>query len=202
MICAMDSAATPSPWPAPRPAEVRPAGLRPAEEPGRAAFEEFFARHSRELARLAYSLTGDRSDAEDITGDVLAAVWQNWERVREAEYPLAYVRRMVVNQAAQRIRRITRERRGLARLGQLTRWLDPGPDVGGMVDLRSAVLLLPPGQRACVVLRHVLDLSEDDVARTLGISTGTVKSQTAKGLARLRGTMTGPDGSAEVRHAR
>lgn len=152
----------------------------------RAEFDAFFRRHYRELGRLAYALTGDRTEADDVTGDALAAAWQHWARVQAADFPLAYVRKVVVNLAALRIRRAVRERRGVTVLGQMARWVDPGPDVGGALDLQSAVLLLPPGRRACVVLRHVLDLPADEVARTLGISAGTVKSQTSKGLAQLR----------------
>jgi RNA polymerase sigma-70 factor (sigma-E family) len=155
-----------------------------------AGFEDFFHTYHRELARLAYTLTGDRADTEDITSEAFASVWENWARVEAADNPLAYVRKIVVNLSALRIRRTIHERRGLARLGNATRWLEPAPDVGGMSELQAAILLLPARRRSCVVLRHVFDLSEDDVARCLGISTGTVKSQTARGLAHLRRTLT------------
>ena len=141
------------------------------------------------MARLAYTLTGNRDDADDVTGEVFASVWEHWGRVQAADHPVSYVRRMVVNLGAERIRRAVRERHKTARLATLTRWFHPGPDVGVALDLQAAVLTLPAGRRACVVLRHVLDLSEEEVARTLGISRGTVKSQTSKGLAQLRSTL-------------
>ncbi len=110
--------------------------------------------------------------------------------MQSTDHPLAYVRRIVVNLSADRIRRVVRERQGTALLGPMTRWFHHGPDIGAAVDLQTAVLALPPGRRACVVLRHVLDLSEEEVSRTLGISLGTVKSQTSKGLTQLRKTLT------------
>jgi RNA polymerase sigma-70 factor (sigma-E family) len=149
-------------------------------------FDEFFRRHHRELARLAYTMTGNREDAEDVTGEALASAWEHWARVQDANHPLAYVRRIVVNLAADRVRRAIRERQGVQLLRPITRWFHSGPDIPATVDLQAAVLALPAGRRACVVLRHVLDLSEEDVSRTLGISLGTVKSQTSKGLAQLR----------------
>jgi RNA polymerase sigma-70 factor (sigma-E family) len=149
-------------------------------------FDAFFRRYHRELARFAYTMTGTREDAEDVTGEALASVWQHWTRVQAADRPLAYVRRIIVNLSADRTRRVIRERQGNTLLGPLTRLFHFGPDVGAATDLQSAVLALPAGRRACVVLRHVLDLSEEEVARTLGISLGTVKSQTSKGLAQLR----------------
>jgi RNA polymerase sigma-70 factor (sigma-E family) len=155
----------------------------------RAEFEAFFQAHHRELGRLAYTLTGDSAEADDVAGEALAAAWQSWERVRMADRPLAYVRRIVVNLAAQRVRTLVKERHGITVLGRATRWIDHGPDIGGNLDLQAAILLLPPRRRACVVLRHVFDLPEDEVARCLGISVGTVKSQTSKGLAQLRRTM-------------
>jgi RNA polymerase sigma-70 factor (sigma-E family) len=152
-------------------------------------FEAFFRRHHGELSRLAYSLTGDHGEADDITGDALASAWQHWSRVQAADYPLAYVRRIVINLCAHRTRRVVRERRGFALIGQMTRRSYSGPDIPVAMELKAAVLLLPPGRRACVVLRHVLDLSEEEVASTLGVSVGTVKSQTSKGLAQLRRIM-------------
>lgn len=178
---------------------MRFANAKPGEpaHSARLEFEAFFHRNHRELARLAYTLTGNRDDADDITAEVFASVWEHWGRVQAADHPISYVRKMVVNLGAERIRRAVRERHKAARLATLTRWFHPGPDVGTALDLQAAVLTLPAGRRACVVLRHVLDLSEEEAARTLGISRGTVKSQTSKGLAQLRRTLSdGADGSA------
>jgi RNA polymerase sigma-70 factor (sigma-E family) len=150
-----------------------------------AEFRAFFERHHRELSRFAYLLSGDHDAADDITADALTAAWTHWDRVRSAELPLAYVRRIVANLAADRVRKVVRERRGLLALGQRAERSAPVPDVPAVVDLRTALMALPPGKRACVVLRYAFDLSEGETARTLGISVGTVKSQTARGVADL-----------------
>lgn len=166
-------------------------------------FNEFFRRHYRELGRLAYTLTGSHADADDVVGEGLASVWENWERVQAADHPRAYVRRVIVNLSANRVKQIVRQRQTVGLIGPIARWFHNGPDIGASVDLQAAIVALPAGRRACVVLRHVFDLPEEEVARTLGISVGTVKSQTSKGLAQLRRalgeTQPVPEGSAGSR---
>lgn len=151
-----------------------------------AEFEDFFRRHHRELGRLAFTLTGSHADADDVVGEGFASVWENWDRVQAADHPRAYVRRMIVNLAANRVKQVVRQRQTAGMMAPIVRWFHHGPDVGAAIDLQAAILGLPPGRRACVVLRHVFDLPEEEVARTLGVSVGTVKSQTSKGLAQLR----------------
>jgi RNA polymerase sigma-70 factor (sigma-E family) len=157
-----------------------------------AEFERFFARHHRDLARLAYLLSGDRGSAEDLSAEVFLAAWQRWDSVWSADQPFAYVRRMMINIAASRLRRITTERRRLALVYAGTREIAASPDPTATVDVRAALLRLPVRRRACVVLRHAFDLSEADVAATLGVSVGTVKSQTSKGMAQLAKILNGP----------
>ncbi|GAA2576075.1 SigE family RNA polymerase sigma factor [Winogradskya consettensis] len=156
------------------------------------SFDAFYRRWHRDLVRLAHSLTGSSADADDIAGAALSAAWENWERVRTAAHPFAYVRRIVVNMAADQVHRTARERQRKNLLGPMVAWFHHGPDVAAVVDLRAALLLLPAGQRACVVLRHLAGLTPEDTARALGISPGTVKSQTSKGLAQLRALLTEP----------
>jgi len=154
-------------------------------------FEAFFERHHRDLGRLAYLVTGDQSAADDLRADVLLDVWRQWDRVREAESPLAYARRMTINQAASRVRRLTSERRRM-RLFQVDALAPaPGQDGEASVDVRRALQALPERRRACVVLRYAMDLSEQEVAQILGISVGTVKSQTSKGAAALQRLLDG-----------
>jgi RNA polymerase sigma-70 factor (sigma-E family) len=163
----------------------------PAERP-RLHFEEFFERHHASLGRLAYLLTGNVAAAEDLTGDVFLAVWRQWSTICVVEAPIAYVRRMMVNTAASRNRSNTRERRRLLLLhageGQTVR----DPDAGVSVDVRAALLKLPVRRRACVVLRHAFDLSEAETAAVLGVTVGTVKSQTSKGMAQLQKLLATP----------
>lgn len=154
-------------------------------------FHDFVNAHMAELARLAFMLSGDRDAADDIAADALLAAWKQWERVRGADSSLAYVRGIVVNLAGSRVRRLVRERSRLVLLRSDARSATTqGPDTPAIVDLQKALRSLPRGQRACVVLRHGLGLSEAETARTLGISVGTVKSQTSKGAAALRRRIT------------
>ncbi|MGH3391626.1 MAG: SigE family RNA polymerase sigma factor [Actinomadura sp.] len=150
-----------------------------------AEFHRFFEQHHRELARLAYLLSGDVDAADDLAADAFVAAWRRWDRVRSTDQPIAYVRRIVINLASSRIRRLVRERARLTAAHAMAReWAD-APDVPGMIDVRAALQRLPARKRACVVLRHAFDLSEQETARVLDISVGTVKSQTSKGVAEL-----------------
>jgi RNA polymerase sigma-70 factor (sigma-E family) len=151
----------------------------------RASFDAFFDAHHRDLARLAFLLSGDPDAAEDLTAEAFTQAWKRWEQVTGSDVPLAYVRRIVVNLAASRVRRLVRERRGWRLLGAA--WTDrvDGPDLAASADVREALRRLPVRKRACVVLRHYYGLSEQETATTLGISVGTVKSQTSRGVAEL-----------------
>ncbi len=150
-----------------------------------AEFHVFFEQHHRQLARLAYLLTNDHDAADDITADAFTAAWRHWARVRQVDNPLAYMRRTVANMATSRLRRIMRERRGLGMLGNMAETNSVDTDVPAVVDVRAALMSLPARKRECVVLRYAFDLSEHETARTLGISVGTVKSQTSKGAGEL-----------------
>jgi RNA polymerase sigma-70 factor (sigma-E family) len=150
-----------------------------------AEFHDFFERHYAELARLSYLLTGQTDIADDLAADALLALWQRWDRMREAEHPVAYARGVVANLAREQIRSATRERRRVALFWSRGSHHVQGPDVAAVMDVRAALDRLPFRKRACVVLRHAFDLSEKDTALALGISVGAVKSQTSKGLAEL-----------------
>lgn len=161
-----------------------------------AEFHAFFERHHRELARLAHLLTGEPDAADDLAADALLALWHRWDRVRAAEHPVAYARGVVANLARTRIRSAVRERRRVALFWSGRQDRTEGPDVSAVVDVQGALRALPFRKRACVVLRHAFDLSEKDTALTLGISVGTVKSQTSKGMAELERRL-GNSGSGE-----
>lgn len=155
-------------------------------EEGLQGFATFVSDHGRGLFRLAYLILGDEHEAEDLAADALLAAWQHWDRVRLADNPLAYVRRILVNQASGHFRRRARESTMLGRL-RLTATHDAhDPDTAVVVDVRSALKRLPPRRRACLVLRHCFQLTESEVAETLGVSVGTVKSQTSKAVAQFR----------------
>jgi RNA polymerase sigma-70 factor (sigma-E family) len=150
-----------------------------------AAFHRFFEQHYAELARLAALLTGEADAADDLAADALVMLWRHWDRVRAAEHPVAYARGVVANLARSRIRSAVRERRRIALFWPQGGEPSTEPDVPAVLDLREALQRLPFRKRACVVLRHAFDLSEKDTAEALGVSVGTVKSQTSRGVAEL-----------------
>ena len=162
-----------------------------------------YARHHPELVRVAFALTGDWALAEDLAQEAFVRAWRSWDRLSQAQSAQAYLRAIVVNLARSSLRRQFREIRGASR------W--PGQSVvaeahlGASVDLLRAVARLPIRKRACVVLRFYLDLSEAETAAVLGVSVGTVKSQTAKGLRALRESLAEDDvvrgGSPAAREA-
>ncbi|MFE7764577.1 SigE family RNA polymerase sigma factor [Streptomyces sp. NPDC057438] len=149
-------------------------------------FHAFFERHYAELSRLAHLLTGEADAADDLAADALLAMWHRWDRVRAADHPVAYARGVVANLARTRIRSAVRERRRITLFWSQREEKSDNPDVPGVVDVQSALRRLPFRKRACVVLRHAFDLSEKDTALALGVSVGTVKSQTSKGMAELQ----------------
>ncbi|WP_328746152.1 SigE family RNA polymerase sigma factor [Streptomyces sp. NBC_00285] len=149
-------------------------------------FHAFFERHYAELSRLAHLLTGEPDAADDLAADALLALWHRWDRVRAADHPAAYARGVVANLARTRIRSAVRERRRVALFWSQREEKVENPDVAGVIDVQEALRRLPFRKRACVVLRHAFDLSEKDTALALGVSVGTVKSQTSKGMAELQ----------------
>ncbi|MFJ6081761.1 SigE family RNA polymerase sigma factor [Streptomyces sp. NPDC092369] len=151
-----------------------------------AEFHAFFERHYAEFARLAHLLTGEADAADDLAADALLALWHRWDRVRAADHPVAYARGVVANLARSRIRGAVRERRRISLFWSQRAEQTENPDVAGVVDVQEALRRLPFRKRACVVLRHAFDLSEKDTALALGVSVGTVKSQTSKGMAELQ----------------
>lgn len=176
-------------------------GTRPVRAHDRAAqaeFHRFFEAHHRDLARLAYLMLGDTDAADDLAADALVAAWHRWDRVRAADQPLAYVRRIVMNLCNSRIRAIVRERGRLPTLGASLQDRTDGPDVPAVVDVRVALQRLPERKRACVVLRFAFDLSEAETAKVLGISVGTVKSQTSRGVAELERELRGAGATGDV----
>jgi RNA polymerase sigma-70 factor (sigma-E family) len=148
-------------------------------------FEDYVRARSASLVRAAYLLTGDRHLAEDLAQTALARVSVRWEAVVRRGDPDAYVRKTMLRTAIGWHRRRW--------VGERPTWPlpdvalgDPTVAVDAKERLRVALLSLTARQRAVVVLRFYEDRSEAEVARTLGCSIGAVKSQTAKGLAKLR----------------
>lgn len=148
----------------------------------RAGFAEVFDRQHGPLLRLALLLTGDPDRAEEAVAEAFAKVWPHWRRGRVGDVG-AYLRRAVVNEVHSSGRRLGRQDR-LVRSVVTGPWFDEHrPERGSML---AALATLPAGQRVVIVLRFYEDLSEAATAAALGLRIGTVKSQTSRGLARLR----------------
>jgi len=158
-------------------------------------FGQFMAARWASLVRLAYGLTGDRWLAEDVAQAALASAYAAWWRVRRAEDPDAYVRRILVNTSNRRFRRrqVTEHAREPGGLPDRA-VADPSDLIGQRSALLSALRELPGRQRAIVVLRYWEDLSDAQVAAALGCTEGTVRSQASRALVKLRGSAALADG--------
>ena len=146
-------------------------------------FREFMRGRWAATVRLAYGLTGDTGHAEDVAQDAFARAYASWGRVSRAGDPQAYVRRIVINEYRRRFRkqRVAEELPGvLPDAGTVP----PGPEERSA--LLDALRSLGPRQRAVIVLRYWMDLSEAETAAALNCSRGTVKSQASRGLAALK----------------
>lgn len=153
-----------------------------------ADFDRFVADNANALVRTAYLIVGDLHDAEDLVQETLLKVASKWPRVRRMESPLGYARRILINMA---LRGSSKRSRNRAELNA-TAPTETASDVALLDshdELFDALSALPPRQRAALVLRYFLDLSEAETAAALGCSVGTVKSSTSRGLSQLKNTL-------------
>jgi RNA polymerase sigma-70 factor (sigma-E family) len=157
-----------------------------------AEFTAFMREAHEPLHRMAYLLCGDAHRADELTQQTFERTYRAWSRARQGD-PLAYARKVLANLRVDVWRRTRREvLAGPDALpdGAAPRTAPVHRPATAAVDDRDAVvralLLLPLKQRRVVVLRHLLDLSEAEVAAELGVPVGTVKSSASRGLAHLR----------------
>jgi RNA polymerase sigma-70 factor (sigma-E family) len=166
-------------------------------------FAEYVGARLPSLRRFAYLLCQDWHRADDLVQAAITKLYLHWARARSVDNTDAYARAIVVREF------LSERRTGWARLVSLRAGLPEAAasarDLDGALDVRAALAVLPPRQRATLVLRFYSDLSVDQTADVLGCSPGTVKSQTAKALATLRQVLepgTGPPGEPEPAAAR
>jgi RNA polymerase sigma-70 factor (sigma-E family) len=161
-------------------------------------FTEFAATTIRRLRRTAYLMCGDWHRAEDAAQDALVSVYRRWNRIQRAEGLNSYAQRCVVNAVLDQSRKPWRRREHLNDADE-TAWVTPDAvrPVDDRLQVMQALAVLPPGQRACVVLRHYADFSVEQTADILRISAGGVKSQTSRGLTRLRELLEHTERSAQ-----
>ncbi len=159
-------------------------------------FDAYVRASQRKHKRLAFLLTGDLHSAEDLLQAAYARMYPKWDKVRTYDAPDAYLRKVMLSL-----------RTSLWRRHKNREWsVDVVPEIGASADhagglaesqaLLQALGRLPERQRAAVVLRHWCDVSEAETAMIMGCSLGTVKSNTSKGLARLREALGQTEGEA------
>ena len=158
-----------------------------------AAVREFVAARGPALYRTAYLLVGNAHDAEDLTQAALVQVIDAWERIQRRDAPELYARRVLVNLAARRWRRLRMHADLIAKEAPRRHAPDHAEDAVTRDLVSLAVRSLPIRMRAVVVLRFYDDLSIADTAAVLGVSAGTVKSQTTKALGHLRASLEPPE---------
>ena len=144
---------------------------------------------------IGVAVAGSRAEAEDLVQTALTNAFIRWRRIRRDE-ALAYLRRSILNANISRWRR---HRGAELTLADVPEAPARRPDTDGVDDRQTLLPLLralPPRQRAVLVLRYLCDLPDDEIATTLGISAGTVRSQAFRGLATLRAGAADPSAAA------
>ena len=148
------------------------------------AFTAFVTANSATLFRTAYLMTGDYQRAEDLLQNTMVKVYQRWSRIEAMDRPVAYARRVLVNQSTSWWRRRSSHESPVLVRGESS-WDGRVGEVAEHERVWTAVLGLPPRQRAVMVLKYYEDLSEADIAATLDMALGTVKSHAHAAARRL-----------------
>lgn len=155
------------------------------------AYSEFVLARQDRLRRAAYLMCGDPDQAEDLLQEALVALAEKWERV---EHPDAFVRRVIYNRRVSTWRRarheVAVEHLPDAGVG------DGADDRARDAEVHQVLRLLPPRQRAALVLRYFDDLTEAQAAEVMGVAVGTVKSLSHQAIARLRTEMAAREAAA------
>ena len=149
-----------------------------------ASFDDLFRREFAPITRTAYLVVGDWEVAREIAQDAFVQALRNWPKVQHLERPGGWVRRVAIRDAVRSRARNARD---------LTPPVNPAPGTGDTaaltVDVRTALLTLPPRQRAVIALYYLDDLPVGEIASLLGCSDGTVKTHLARGRQALAGLL-------------
>lgn len=149
----------------------------------RALYEE---RHA-ELVRFATFITGDVHSAEDVSQEAFMRVYDAWDRLEHPDQAVAYLRATIINLSRGRHRRrVVAERNQPLRLVAVPSAEDDAMGRVGRSAVLQAVSSLPERQRACVVMRHWLRMTEGEIAATLDVSIGSVRTHNKRGIASLQ----------------
>ena len=150
---------------------------------------ELYAVHAPRAGRVAYLLVGNRDLAEDLVQEAFVRIASRLFSIKSSQAFGAYLNQTVLNLARGHIRKLARDRSLLQRLGGQPRRDESMPDVGARDEVLRALQTLPYRQRAAIVFRYYLDLSERQTADLLGCAVGTVKSLVSRGTQELRTRM-------------
>ncbi|MCI0689981.1 MAG: SigE family RNA polymerase sigma factor [Sporichthyaceae bacterium] len=162
------------------------------------AFRDLVATRSTALLRFAYLVVGDPVEAEDLLQTALVKTYLAWSRIRDPGAVDAYVRRIIATTATSWWRSRQRRPQPVGYLPERTDSDQFGPWTERDA-MWSALVALPARQRAVLVLRYYEDLSEIEIAETLGIARGSVKSHASRGLATLRQRLANDETNLGVR---
>lgn len=146
---------------------------------------DLYWRYADDGVRLAFLLTGDRHTAEDIVQDAFVRLFSRFQDLRKPETFDVYLRRTIVNLSRDRFRRLRVEREHLAREAGSYAPVDSASPAEDREVIRTALRTLPHRQRAALVLRFYVDLSEQDTAQVLQCSVPAVKSLVSRAMATL-----------------
>jgi RNA polymerase sigma-70 factor (sigma-E family) len=153
-------------------------------------FAGFVREHTPALLRTAYLLTGNGQQAEELVQDTLVRLYPKWQRVEDADVPLAYVRRSLTNGYINHQRRAGRREFAYEDVPERTDPHDVVTQLADRDEIWTGLRLLSERQRAALVLRFFEDLSDEQSAAALGCRVGTVRSLISRGLAALREQLT------------
>jgi RNA polymerase sigma-70 factor (ECF subfamily) len=145
-------------------------------------FDSFYRRNYQSVAAIAYALSGDRAAAEELAQDAFLAAFLKWDRVVTMERPDSWVKRVVANKAASRLRRIETELRALARLRPRQ---NPQGIPDDVVIAWDMVRRLPRRQAQAIALRYIGDLPVEEIALAIGCAPETVRTHLRRARKRL-----------------
>jgi RNA polymerase sigma-70 factor (sigma-E family) len=171
------------------PAETGPPGVLDRRAGSRDAVTGLYAEHAVGLIRLAVVMLGDRAVAEEVVQEAFFGLYQNWDRLADPGKALAYARSAVLNRCRSALRRRGRWQGRLVAVPQAWETAESAESSVLASEEHRTVLAalrrLPARQREALVLRFYLELGEAEIAESMGISAGTVKSTTSRALAAL-----------------
>jgi RNA polymerase sigma-70 factor (sigma-E family) len=173
-----------------RPDTGGPRGYRSGTlaEAAQAAVTALYEIHAVGLIRLAVVMLGDRPAAEDVVHDGFCGLYRRWEHLADQGNALSYLRSSILNGCRSELRRRIRSQRRAARQAAVTDSASPEADIligEEHREVLAALRRLPRRQREALVLRFYLDLPDPEIATSMGVTQGTVKSTTSRGLSAL-----------------